>query len=384
MKQNCGTREEILSDIARRQKKLIPLNVVVVILSIVAALTIMFSPLITIDMTKSEEVLSEFLNDSDDGNDEDEYTSIISSLISEITGDEFSLTTYTLLTFSFSDDPVNYITTKIADVLTENTDTIVTTVVIPAIVETVSEATDIEIDTDKVESVLDTFKGLETASTDEEVNEAISDLFTALQDIVEEDVISADIRDEFCKTVRDIYDNTVANTEDGTFSIESFISVYVSEALGNEDEVYTSYSDIINNVLNDNISELSEKLDNYIDIVKIVAIVIACFAGVWGLLFLAAFIRIFTKNKRFTMWYVKLLGFIPCLLFFVVPLAPPSLFASVLGVSATTVSSILSMISTMTWISGICYILLWIVSIFWAFPIKRKIRACKRELRAMR
>lgn len=382
MKQNCGTREEILSDIARRQKKLIPLNVVVVILSIVAALTLMFSPLITIDMTKSEEVLSEFLNDSDDGNDEDEYTSIISSLISEITGDEFSLTTYTLLTFSFSDDPVNYITTKIADVLTENTDTIVTTVVIPAIVETVSEATDIEIDTDKVENVLDTFKELETAST-EEVDGVISDLFTALQDIVGKEVISDSIQKEFCDTVRDIYDNTVANT-DGTFSIESFISVYVSEALGNEDEVYTSYSDLINSVLNDNISELSEKLDNYIDIVKIVAIVIACFAGVWGLLFLAAFIRIFTKNKRFTMWYVKLLGFIPCLLFFVVPLAPPSLFASVLGVSATTVSSILSMISTMTWISGICYILLWIVSIFWAFPIKRKIRACKRELRAMR
>ena len=38
------------------------------------------------------------------------------------------------------------------------------------------------------------------------------------------------------------------------------------------------------------------------------------------------------------------------------------------------IAAIIGAISSLTWISGACYLALWIVSVFWAFPIKRRIR----------
>ena len=46
------------------------------------------------------------------------------------------------------------------------------------------------------------------------------------------------------------------------------------------------------------------------------------------------------------------------------------------------IAAVLGAVSTLTWISGGCWVLLWLVSIFWAFPIKRKIRALNRQLKA--
>ena len=40
----------------------------------------------------------------------------------------------------------------------------------------------------------------------------------------------------------------------------------------------------------------------------------------------------------------------------------------------------MGMISSLSWISGACYVVLWLISICWAFPIKRKIRRLKKEI----
>lgn len=93
----------------------------------------------------------------------------------------------------------------------------------------------------------------------------------------------------------------------------------------------------------------------------------------WAVLFLFAFFRLFAKNKRFLMWYVKIFGILPCLLFGVLPLAAGALVGG-------EIAAVLGMLSTMAWVSGGCYVLLWLVSIFWAFPIKRKIRALNKQL----
>lgn len=104
----------------------------------------------------------------------------------------------------------------------------------------------------------------------------------------------------------------------------------------------------------------------------------ALFAGVWAIMFLFAFLRLFSKNKRFTMWYVKLFGAIPVIIFWLAPIVAgwviPQYFPTLLGEFAWALPVLLGALGTMTWVSGICYVVLWLLSIFWAFPVKRKIR----------
>ena len=102
----------------------------------------------------------------------------------------------------------------------------------------------------------------------------------------------------------------------------------------------------------------------------------------WAFLALFSFIHIFTKNKKVGMWYVKLFGFLPCLLFFVAPTVALMVLPGMMGGDASSAFSMISALGPSFFgtvaISGICYLLLWLVSIFWCFPIKRKIRKLKK------
>ena len=130
---------------------------------------------------------------------------------------------------------------------------------------------------------------------------------------------------------------------------------------------------------------------------------IGFFIILWLILFLFAFFQKFKKNKRFMMWYVKLFCAWPCIIFYIVPLmvknvlatAFPELYnqfidtiaqaignaanAAVTTEQATSImNAALASVQSFAWISGICYLLLWIISICWAFPIKHKIRKLKK------
>ncbi len=78
------------------------------------------------------------------------------------------------------------------------------------------------------------------------------------------------------------------------------------------------------------------------------------------------------------MWYAKLFGGIPCLIYWLVPILFinfGSYLEGFLGAEmVATITGVFGAISSLTWISGICYLLIWAVSICWAFPIKHKIR----------
>ena len=214
------------------------------------------------------------------------------------------------------------------------------------------------------DAIYDKAKALETASAGE-VDETISALAEELQNQLGEDYISDENLADLESAIRTVYDDTVAAT-DGTFTIESCICVFASKSLQESGE--------ITQTLDDTIAQVEP-------ILKIVAIALLFFTAVWLILFLFAFLHLFAKNKRFTMWYVKLFGFLPCLIFGVAPLVAGAIVPGMEG--GAEIAGILGMISTMTWISGACYILLWIISIFWAFPIKRKIRAYNKQLKAM-
>ena len=87
-----------------------------------------------------------------------------------------------------------------------------------------------------------------------------------------------------------MYDNTVEYTEDGTFSTEAFISVYVSESLGSEEDddnvVYTSYEELVSGLLNSYLEDMDEVVDYTVIGVTAMALAMTFFALMWVILFL--------------------------------------------------------------------------------------------------
>lgn len=119
----------------------------------------------------------------------------------------------------------------------------------------------------------------------------------------------------------------------------------------------------------------------------VAAVTIGFTSALWLVMALIAFIRIFTPNKRFTMWYVKLFCWLPCVLFVALPFAAVALapmFSSLVGAEASAAFEMLASLPVSFGgsgiVSGICLALLWLVSIFWLFPIKRRIRRLNKMI----
>ncbi len=174
-----------------------------------------------------------------------------------------------------------------------------------------------------------------------------------------------------------------------------------------EIKVYTTYEDLFGKAVkldeNEVRTEVEKLVDGYVGVYIEQAVTtindmnatfpvfwvvfgaFALFAGVWAIMFLFAFLRLFSKNKRFTMWYVKLFGAIPVILFWLAPIvagwAIPAYFPALLGEFAWALPVILGALGTTTWVSGICYVVLWALSVFWAFPVKCKIRRLIKQRR---
>lgn len=388
-----GEKSVLMDEIARRQRKLIPLNIVVAIIALVAAVSLLFAPIVSVDAVGLGDYITEMMNEQSSGGDSSEEGPTIDTakIVSTVTSNmgNVSLTTMSLATLAFSDDLTetlkDYVSEIGSETLKKSEKELITDVAVPMMVEMMEEESGEEapdnIKNMDADAIYDKAKALETASAGE-VDETISALAEELQNQLGEDYISDENLADLESSIRTVYDDTVAAT-DGTFTIESCICVFASKSLQESGEItqtFTSYADLIDYFM-DSSSELDDTIAQVEPILKIVAIALLFFTAVWLILFLFAFLHLFAKNKRFTMWYVKLFGFLPCLIFGVAPLVAGAIVPGMEG--GAEIAGILGMISTMTWISGACYILLWIISIFWAFPIKRKIRAYNKQLKAM-
>lgn len=388
-----GEKSVLMDEIARRQRKLIPLNIVVAIIALVAAVSLLFAPIVSVDAVGLGDYITEMMGEQSSGEDSSEEGPAIDTakIVSTITSNmgNVSLTTMSLATLAFSDDLTetlkDYVSEIGSETLKKSEKELITDVAVPVMIEMMEEESGTQapdnIKNMDADAIYDKAKALETASAGE-VDETISALAEELQNQLGEDYISDENLADLESSIRKIYDDTVAAT-DGTFTIESCICVFASKSLQESGEItqtFTSYADLIDYFM-DSSSELDDTIAQVEPILKIVAIALLFFTAVWLILFLFAFLHLFAKNKRFTMWYVKLFGFLPCLIFGVAPLVAGAIVPGMEG--GAEIAGILGMISKMTWISGACYILLWIISIFWAFPIKRKIRAYNKQLKAM-
>lgn len=402
-----GEKSVLMDEIARRQRKLIPLNIVVAIIALVAAVSLLFAPIVSVDAVGLGDYITEMMDEQTSGEDSSAEGPTIDTakIVSTVTSNmgNVSLTTMSLATLAFSDGLTetlkDYVSEIGSETLKKSEKELITDVAVPMMVEMMEEESGEEapdnIKNMDADAIYDKAKALETASAGE-VDETISALAEELQNQLGEDYISDENLADLESSIRKIYDDTVEAT-DGTFTIESCICVFASKSLQESGEItqtFTSYADLIDYFMDSALSsgsgsgsdsgsssELDDTIAQVEPILKIVAIALLFFTAVWLILFLFAFLHLFAKNKRFTMWYAKLFGFLPCLIFGVAPLVAGAIVPGMEG--GAEIAGILGMISTMTWISGACYILLWIISIFWAFPIKRKIRAYNKQLKAM-
>ncbi len=399
-------------ELRARQRSLIPLNIFVAILALVAALSLLFLPLVSIHVDDfstltemmggtdgSTAVLAELPSEeltpspdeseegaepspdegaepSPDGGEEgtepapDEGSGFDPAVILDGIEISVSVTGMDLIRIGFAESPEEELYAMAGGTVAEISDDLASRALTALASETPAEAED-------VEAVREALVELEAANSDAEADAAISEIADVLvKNFTSEDVSKADLEEQ----LRILYDETT-EANDGAFTTEALLCVLISQASGGEEgaedaPVATTFDELFANMISQGGENGEGAFDNLPSFVfPLIGGVGIFFAGIWGILFLFAFFHIFAKNKRFMMWYVKLFGFLPCLIFGVAPLLAGVLLPAE---AAAGMGALLGMISTMTWVSGACYILLWIVSVFWAFPIKRKIRRLNR------
>lgn len=418
-----GNPEEIRERIRHNQKKLIPLNIFVMILALVSAITLLVAPLLTVDLAKASDVVAIVMKNDSSETDSDSDSDTTAQLVSKVLEKldlKIKVSTLSVAKFAFSDDPVGYllegVSVTIKETLTEffKDEKALIDIFVPYVLDMLSNE-GINTDNINVDKLYEKLKDIEKATTSAAVDTAISAFVDELQSQLGSSVISADDKGELVKTIREFYDNTMEHVDE--FTLQACICINVSILLNESREdgeapvYYTTYEELIdavsqllssmdseadvadnaNNALQGSttstitssvdLSEYEDMLNDYLVYIQYFVYVMFFFIGIWALLFLFAGLHLLLKNKRFVMWYVKLFGFIPCLLFGVAPTVAKILIPSLIGEGTEVILAVLGMISSLTWISGACYILLWLVSIFWAFPIKRKIRRDKKELK---
>jgi len=298
--------------------------------------------------------------------------------------------------------------------------------------------TDQEID-DLVQSV----SGLNTKTTPsgfiDKVCELAPDLMLTLmgEELASEDVekLKTDLTTKLDEQLAKVDPQKKQELENGNFNLETFICVMFSEQLDDimknfnkesepaasamegevtppetteSGKVYCSFAEIlaamqegeegeggidvkaeIQKLVDKAVAQLGDDLSMASQIYGLLFAVFAVFMLLWFILFLFALIHIFTKNKRFCMWYVKLLCWIPGIIWLALLLTSMnpviSAVAGLIGADmpVALLGAVFGGISSWgTGISFICYWILWLVSIFWAFPIKHKIRKLKKEAKA--
>lgn len=371
----------------RLQRKLIPINIVVMVLALIAAASLFFFPLVTVDFSNDPQAIMGLMGENREGeeNVEDEQTpdgeedaesdsEEIGVWLEGLSAVHFSITTYDFVKLATADDPVALFSSAVANIIEEVADKIAITAIAMAALEGLDE----EIDQSGIDTqpLFEKLVALETADPETEAPEIIAEFSQMLA----EQLNLADDPDFISATsdyLTSLYHDTMEYS--GTaYSVESTICIVVSMMTGLEENEYVfTYEDLITHLLNTYaVNEDGEPIDIATMLKNLglyLSIAFGFFVVIWLIQFLFAFFHLFAKNKRFMMWYTKLFGLTPFLLFFALPMLAGIVLPMALPELGLNLA-FLGVISSMTWISGVCYLLLWIISIFWAFPIKRKIR----------
>lgn len=392
---NTMPAEQLREEGKRLHRKLVLPNLVIVLLSLVAALSLLFFPLLRVSVRLDEqtaEIAAELIAEAGEGEGAEEMAEQYAFLLrdadveiavtlrpTELFGAGFSEGTeglHALINGAAGD------LTAVADELSAQ--------MLPAVLgltamgaagaETGGEDFS-EVNTDGFVPVIEKLNAQDFAG-------ARVDFETALPAFLAQ--LDVTLTDEQLQSAMESYDAMVDEmTVDGRFSAANLLSAMTGgSGEGSDGDAEDGVGDFLA-MLSDPgafVDELdAETADTIRTVCMGISVGIIAVAGLWLLLALLALLHVFLPNKKVGMWYVKATGWIPFLLFF----AAPAIALAVLpqtGAVTAQVAAILPALSVggMTFISALCLLALWIVSIFWCHPVKKRIRRCRLALRAKR
>lgn len=408
------SREELVSEQARLHKKLMWPNLVVLIISLIAALTLFFGTLLSIDVHVNKE-LADFINEnmsseststSTDGSEtgeegsseEPDMTAMVTFMLQDVDMEiSISFSAKDAMTAAFASDKregVKKLVNSALPDLKKVVDTL-TNQAAPALLGYMMMASADKLPEDMADADLDVsgFEDTLTLLNDQKEAEAKAAFLTACNSFAAEQ-LETTLTAEDLSNLSEMFDETVdmMKDEEGTIAVSNLI--FSMADMGSEEgetteegsESSNSMQDILA-LLEDPSAMIDELDDDNVDMINLVCLVISVLmlvcAGCWAILALFALLHIFIKNKKLGMWYVKLTGFIPFAIFFVVPLLALKVLPNVIPDMPAAMQSLPIAFGSLTFISAICLLVLWIVSIFWCHPIKKRIKRCKKALRHM-
>ncbi len=357
----------------RLQRKLIPLNIVVAVLALVAAVSLLVTPLLKINFGKLASAFP-----AGDSEATAQYAAVGEGIDAEI---ELAPMDMAKVLFAPADEKGMVFMDQLLlnNGLLEQITVSFVNVALVAATREVDTSKLGEIEVSVLNEAIDKLDGVKTK---EELNTAVEDYLKTLEGQIDEP-LTEDMKTAAKDHCNELYDKTVAATG-GSFSVEEMICVNMSPEGG---ETYLSYADLAAGMLKGEVGSSEDggsAIAQYGEMLNQIAapygyafLFVVFHVLMWLILFLFAFIHIFKKNKRFTMWYVKLVSCWPCIIFGVAVFAFGQIAPAVASIAPY--AGLAAAFSTMTWISGGCYLLLWALSIFWAFPIKHKIRKLRKN-----
>lgn len=377
---------------ARLQRKLIWPNIAILILSLAAGLSLLLGPWLDVRVQLNEPLVQQVLETADFGEDEEIARFVLKDVQTEVRA---SVTPFTLLQAGMSADRsglrdlVNYALRDVTDAVASVGKQVLPAAITLAVAETITLPEGI------------TYEDLDTTVFDETIElldaqkpaEAKDSFMTAVDTFASES-LNMEIDDEARSEIESIYDEAIGlMTVDGEFSfarLPDAAQVLLEKYSGGTAPALTPIAraasllaaesadtgesgDSLFAILEDPGSYVDRLDDQTAEIIKAACLalgfVMVAHAALWLILAAFALVHIFTPNKKVAMWYVKLFGLVPFLAFVAVPILAlavlPSLIPELPAIAATFLG--------MTVVSAVCYVALWLVSIFWCHPIKKRL-----------
>lgn len=397
MKENYASmsQEELAERKRSLHKKLLVPNILVLLLSLVAAATLLFLPLLDLRIAINEQVVSAVLSQTADAGGEadgteggvsgaDSQQEMIRFIFRDVNqtvsvkADFFELISAST---GEGNTGLRALAEKKVDELIESLEPVLEQAMPAALAVFVMDELPEEISTEAFDPVIEKLSENDVDGAVQLLGPAVT---TFIRDELGEEVDEADVEayvESFSPLLYDAVD------EDGNFSYLAFAGEVFAQGSGEES------GDLIGKLKQQILAQIDEMDEQTLDMAKIGILAAAiAFCGLsaacWLILALFALGHIFASNKKLGMWYVKLTGLLPWLVFAAIPTAALMLAPDILASAGQDMPSQLEMIQSaqpqflgFTFVSALCLLALWLISVFGCFPVKRKIRAIEKQMK---
>lgn len=358
-------------------RKLAFCNAVMVLIALFSVISLLFMPLLSINLGKTMQGVVDAAGAKTDGDDSaaDQMIDLVTSGLDA----DITITTFKLGKLATSKDAgAEFLEAFVFEKkgIAEN---IIMSSVITASVEALGEEQAKNVDCD---ALRDTLYKLEDDNVDVG---AVADEYCA--ELGKAGIVpSADVKN----TIQDLYDD-VKERNGGKFTIEALTCTAMT---GFAEDAPTTYEGLAKELAsgkafvsgeNDplggsGLSMIGDMIDAFSSIAKYLGYgfyVMLVFLFPWFLFILLGTIHIFIRNKRAATWYLFTFGSYPCILFWGMPtllkLLLPKLAGKFLGsAGSNTMGALFAGIGSFAWISGICLVVMWLLWLVWMRPLKKK------------